>query len=371
MTAKILYNPRSFQPSEKLLRFVEEEKSLQDHYLFQSSGSTGKPKWVALSASALESSAKAVNEHLELSSKDILGLPLPDFHVGGFGMIERARLADAKLARYKDRWSAETFSNWCESEKISISSLVPAQIYDLVQKKIPVPRSLRAVVVGGGALPEALYFGARELGWPLLLSYGLTECCSQVATSELSSLKIPPQERLWPQAKILSHMEAKQISEQRVSVKSKALLSFYLLEEENAFSLVDPKIDGAFVLPDKVSLKGNTLLVSGRWEQDYKILGEWIRWDYLKKKFAETCVREKQFLRYEIEMFSDDRSGNKIVFICEKFDEAAQKLARGFNSEVFPFERITHYYEGNLQRSELGKVLRLKINPICLKEISG
>jgi len=367
----LLYNPRAYTPSQKLLDFVSKEAQLHDHKLFQSSGSTGTPKWVALSHSALEASACAVNAHTEATSNDVFGLALPSFHVGGFGLMERARVAKAELKTFEAKWNAQAFVNWIEEVKVSVTSLVPAQIYDIQRLALKVPSHLRCVVVGGGALPRELYFAARSLGWPLLVSYGLSECASQVATSGLDSLKTPAEEKIWPEAKMLSHIQAAQLEEFKVNIKSPALLTAYLTETDSEIKLVDPKIDGAFLLPDKVKVIENTLTVHGRWEEDYKILGEWIRWDWLKKKFSELCFEKKLFLKFELEIFSDERRGNKIVLLCESFDEFAQVLVGDFNREVFPFERITHYYEGNLPRSELGKVQRLKINPICLKEISG
>lgn len=354
-----------------LLDFVTHEVRLKDHVLFQSSGTTGKPKWVALSHEALEASAHAVNKHTEACAEDVFGLALPRFHVGGFGLIERARVAGARLKIFETKWDASSFTNWIQQEKISVTSLVPAQIYDIQRLGLKAPSQLRCVVVGGGALPKELFFAARSLGWPLLISYGLSECASQVATSSLSSLNNPVEEKIWPQAKLLSHVQATQVEEFKVLIKSPALLTAYLMENDSEISLVDPKVGEAFLLPDKVKVFENTLTVHGRWEEDYKILGEWIRWGWLKKRFAELCFDKKIFLKFELEIFPDERRGNKIVLLCEVFDEFAQGLVADFNSEVFPFERITHYYEGNLPRSELGKVQRLKINPICLKEISG
>ena len=44
------------------------------------------------------------------------------------------------------------------------------------------PRRLRGVLVGGGPVPAALVERARARGIPVLLTYGLTEACSQVTT---------------------------------------------------------------------------------------------------------------------------------------------------------------------------------------------
>ena len=53
------------------------------------------------------------------------------------------------------------------------------------------PVDLRAVVVGGGRLEETAGRAARELGWPVLASYGLTEAGSQVATQSPELLDAP------------------------------------------------------------------------------------------------------------------------------------------------------------------------------------
>lgn len=367
LSDRLFYNPRGMVPSEEFAKLLLEESLLESHKFFQTSGTSGKAKWVALSDKALEASALAANQHLGVTSSDVFALALPEFHVGGFGVKERARVSGAAFIKSNDKWNAERFTKWLSLNKVSISSLVPAQIYDLVHFKRKAPSSLRALVVGGGALPEALYFAARSLGWPLLPSYGLTECASQVATAELASLSCLE----FPRAKILSHMNLEQVSEQKVSVKSPALFSFYVSEVENKIHLESSVNKGAFILPDKGELRFPYLYVSGRWQEDFKVLGEWIRWDFLKKKFLELSYKHEKFLKVELVLVPDDRRGNILALACEEFDQAARLLVEEFNADVFPFERLTHVLQGNLPRSELGKILALKINPLCLQEIAG
>jgi O-succinylbenzoic acid--CoA ligase len=47
----------------------------------------------------------------------------------------------------------------------------------------PVPSTLRCLLVGGAAAGDTLVASALEQGYPVALTYGLTEACSQVATA--------------------------------------------------------------------------------------------------------------------------------------------------------------------------------------------
>ncbi|MDB6080589.1 MAG: menE, partial [Akkermansiaceae bacterium] len=158
---------------------------------FRTSGSTGVPKWIGHTRASLLASADAVNAHLHVAATSCWGLALPLHHVGGFGVMSRAWRAGCRVAVYPDRWSAAPFASWLAEEKVTHLSLVPTQVHDLVAAGCRGPASLQAVVVGGGVLPVATGRAARELGWPVLASYGMTETASQIATRRIELLHLP------------------------------------------------------------------------------------------------------------------------------------------------------------------------------------
>jgi O-succinylbenzoic acid--CoA ligase len=88
----------------------------------------------------------------------------------------------------EEKWDAKRFVEHCEKDRITLTSLVPTQLHDLVKARAPAPPGIRAVVIGGSALSKDLGLRAVELGWPVLQTYGMTEACSQIATEPLAHL---------------------------------------------------------------------------------------------------------------------------------------------------------------------------------------
>ena len=212
--SSLLSNPSYSQSEqERFNRILDAAHSFPSHIWLSTSGSSVQ-KWVGLSKKALLSSACAVNQHLFSNENDAWVNALPHFHVGGLSILARAHLSGARIYDFKKgypgKWNAEIFYHYLVKVEGTLTALVPAQLHDLVVLGKRSPDSLRALIIGGGALLPHLYTQAVELGWPVLPSYGLTECASQVATASYQELQAMPCGQVqMPPLQLLSHMQVR------------------------------------------------------------------------------------------------------------------------------------------------------------------
>lgn len=129
------------------------------------SGTTGTPKTIAHTVGNHFYSALGSNKALELTSDDRWKLSLPLFHVGGIAILFRCFLAGSAVTLTDD---ATHFS------------LVPTQLRRMLDTD---PHGIRRILLGGDIIPESLYYAARNRGFPISLTYGMTEMSSQIATN--------------------------------------------------------------------------------------------------------------------------------------------------------------------------------------------
>lgn len=339
------------------------ETLLPHHLWIATSGSSrGVGRWVGLSREAVLASARAVNHHLQVQSGDVWINVLPTYHVGGLGIFARAFISQSEVVDMSfTKWSAPEFWRELQTHKATLTSLVPTQVFDLVSAGLTSPPHLRAVVVGGGALSPALYLAARDLAWPLLPSYGLTECASQVATASLASLQKSTLQNFIPELEVLSHVQTKVDSDQVLSLKSPALLTGYAHYAGGKWQLDDPKQDNWFTTEDRADLEGAHLRPYGRKDSQVKILGELVDLEKLNE------ILSQLLLNYKVEAVlnpcADERRGWRLDLVVKGPLTEAEKLWQAFNEAVAPFER-THglYLVNEIPKSALGKPLLTQLS---------
>lgn len=354
----IRLNPRLPSTEKaKIEPLLQHVAAFKGHVWLASSGTTGQFKLVGLDKNALLASAQAVNTHLQSPSQDIWLNPLPDFHVGGLGVWARAYLSGAQVIPLESSWDPKAFHDISAAKGATLSALVPTQVFDLVTKKLRAPASFRAIIVGGGALSDSLYTEAKALGWPILPSYGMTECGSQIATAAINhgnSLQILP------------HLQVKIDEESRICVKGSSLFTAYLNEQ----GIIDPKVDGWYTTSDLGVVQGNTLQMRGRVDDFIKISGELVsmaRLEAILNNIKLKCPTESDLALIAM---PDQRLGFAIHLAVTKHESHEKKIIEEYQKQVLPFEAIRQIHiVDEIPRSALNKVMRdsliRKIMTLC------
>ncbi len=324
---------------------------LRGHAVFGTSGSSGDPKWVALSQTALRTSARGVNAHLRVSATDRWLRALPAFHVGGFAVHVRHQLTGGELFWDDTKWNARPFAEHCQRAQITLTSLVPAQVFDLVSARIPAPACLRGIVVGGGHLSTPLWCQARDLGWPLLTSYGMTEASSQIATQSGDE----PDPTVLT---VLPHWDVRAESDDRLALSGPALFSAYLLWRDGKW-MAQPPAEW-FITGDRVALQGNRLRFLGRSGRQIKVLGEWVDLDELQRRLENLCATAGFFGGGRVDHRDDPRAGAEVT-LCLSADipePTAAEIYREFNATLPGYSRARSWQRSPaFRRSALGKPL--------------
>ena len=328
--------------------WAQTQPALSGHVLFATSGSSGGRKWVALSREALLASARMVNDHLSANADDRWLMALPDFHVGGLGILARCHEAFCKVLRLAGKWDPVRYHELALAEGSTLSSLVPTQLFDLVEHGLMAPESLRAVIIGGGRLDDQLYEQALQLGWPLMESYGMTEAASQVATSMLGSRDL----------QILPAWQTRISEEGCLSIKGESLLSAYIRCDGDSCEISDPIVDGWYDTGDLVELRSKEIIVRGRADRCVKVLGELVNLAEVENRIIKLAMESKIPAEGMVVLaLPDDRKGNRFV-LCSENQIDGQALLNDYNSRAHALEQIEQVFLlDEIPRSPLGKVL--------------
>jgi len=310
--------PRLLEPGAGgLAQWAGDQAELAAHVLFLTSGSSCAAKWVALSRGALRCSAEAVNAHLRVRADDVWGLALPERHVGGFGVLARGFFAGVGVARYVGKWQPMGFRGWLEAADVSLVSLVPTQLVDLVAAGLTAPRRLRAVIAGGGAVSGELGEAARALGWPVLASFGMTEAGSQIATAPLQQLD----EGFCPAPlPLLSGWDARVGPSGCLELRGGGLFSGYVVSRGGGWEFLS-RVGEWFASSDRVALSDEGLTPLGRADRRVKVLGELVDLDEIEREIAKTALPLPDV--WKIMDLPDARRGCRLVLVSESAPPSA------------------------------------------------
>lgn len=144
------------------------------------SGTSGRPKGVRLTRRNLEAAARGSAEHLGHGPGDNWLLAMPLHHVGGLSIVVRQIYTGGSITLLS-KFDVDSFARAMHG-RVTMVSVVPTMLRRLLDHDPGTYSGLRAVLVGGGPIPDGLLEEASEAGLPVLPTYGMTETFGQVAT---------------------------------------------------------------------------------------------------------------------------------------------------------------------------------------------
>ena len=231
------------------------------------SGSSGQPKAVVHSVAGLMANAAGSHANIPFGPGDVWLRSLSLHHVGGLAMLLRALYGGGAVAFPAPR---EPLGAACRRLGASHLSVVSAQLRWLLDAAEGPPPGLRALLVGGGPIPEELVDAALARGLPIHTTYGMTEMGSQVSTTPPGATRA----RLRTAGRPLPGREVRIAADGEILVRGSPLFLGYL---PGAGAPLDPGVDGAgwYHTGDVGALtEGGWLQVRGRKDQMFISGGE-------------------------------------------------------------------------------------------------
>ncbi|MGH8948042.1 MAG: AMP-binding protein, partial [Acidimicrobiia bacterium] len=144
------------------------------------SGSSGGRKGVRLTSDNWEAAAYASMEHLGHGPADTWLLALPLHHVAGLSILIRSAYSGGAVRLLPDFDPVSYAAHLRRG--VTMASLVPTMMTRLLEVDPGPYDGLKAVLLGGGPIPDRLLDQGGAAGLPVLPTYGLTETAGQVAT---------------------------------------------------------------------------------------------------------------------------------------------------------------------------------------------
>jgi O-succinylbenzoic acid--CoA ligase len=131
------------------------------------SGTTGEPRPVELTSGQILANAHGTAAVLGLGDDERWLCPLPLNHVGGLMVLLRSAI-----------YATTAVIGPADRDDVTLASMVPTQLARVLDTKP------KRVLLGGAGADRALLERAKEAGWPVAPSYGLTQACSAVTIGE-------------------------------------------------------------------------------------------------------------------------------------------------------------------------------------------
>ena len=172
--------------------FLEEWNNPSPYVHVQTSGSTGTPKPMLVEKQRMLNSARITCDFLGLREGDTALLCMSLDYIAGKMMVVRSIERGLKLTTVEP--SGHPLSNNYQlsivNYQLSFAAMVPMQVYNSLQVPEEKERlmQIRHLIIGGGAIDDALAAALTTFPNHVWSTYGMTETLSHIALRRLNGL---------------------------------------------------------------------------------------------------------------------------------------------------------------------------------------
>jgi len=271
------------KPSELIHRLKLSQPDNDIVLAIDTSGSQAEPKSALISYNNIISHCRSFSQSISIDPDTVWLNCMPMNHIAGVMIVYRCWFYHAAMLLHT-HFNVKKI--WRDLHLYSIShlSLVPRMLFLLLEYQLMIqkssaddhlipdllPKSLSYVIVGGDKLSDILYQRAVAAGWPLFISYGMTEATSTVAIGQHP-------EQLQP----LDGFSIRINAQGTLSLKGDMVISSYANGvDKYCFD------NGWFSTNDQVQVKGDHLQFLGRDDDMIISGGETIAPEYIESLFS-------------------------------------------------------------------------------------
>ena len=182
-----LDDPGKLTQTEADMPLLGEHDMADPHCRILTSGSSGMPHTVSLSYGNHLFSAMGSAFNIGVDPSDRWLCALPTSHISGLSIVMRSVIYGTAMV-LQDRFEPEAVADAIERDGVNVISLVSTMLLRLLEEGVDLSAP-RAILVGGGPVPQSALSEALDRGARVIQTYGLTETCSQVTTLEVAEAR--------------------------------------------------------------------------------------------------------------------------------------------------------------------------------------
>lgn len=172
---------------QQALDFCTQWLAGQSSFVLHTSGSTGTPKPITLTRKQMQASAWLTGKTFDLKAGQHVLVCVNIGYIAGVMMLVRGLSLGLKMTLVEPSANPFKDNEGLAEQAFDFTALVPLQIQKIIEDgNCTQLNAMRAIIVGGAAVNQALQEQIQTLTVPVFSTYGMTETVSHIAVRRLN-----------------------------------------------------------------------------------------------------------------------------------------------------------------------------------------